>query len=200
MSQSGELVFYTQVAIAHPARAVLDVMHLAGAERIAIASRTLEPDRGWRALQETLEEPFVAAQVAEDDVPTEYFYDGLDLDTAAELYLPDKCVRLHMGRNRIGRELFQAIGEYVPESIAGEFSPSSPIIVVGWHDIFENAEHEEGHFFARAFFSFRLYGIKSPRDWNRYREMVFDVPKVVEVKRRLEDVVGPLEQCVYWDV
>ena len=78
--------------------------------------------------------------------------------------------------------------------------PSGPDIVVGGHDIYECAEHDEGHLFGRAFYSFSVFGYGTPNDWEAYRRRIFDVPLLQELQQQLEEFEGPLDRCVYWSV
>lgn len=109
-------------------------------------------------------------------------------------------MHLSIGRNQIGRDVYNKIWKFIPKSIAGEFAPASPSIRVGWHDIFETAESEMGSFFGRAFFSFGLFGSGTPIDWEEYRRAVIDVPAVQTLRADLEQIVGPVKHCVYWDI
>jgi hypothetical protein len=200
MPGCGKIVFYTESELSEPEHAVLQVLQYCGAQWVGYASRTLEPDRGWEAFQEDLERPFVAVQIAEDDVPTEDFSERMSLEEAAALYSPSGCTHLLVGRNRIGPNVYKEIRRHIPEAVAGVFAPDDPSIRIGWHDIFEMAEHEHGHFFGRGFFSFSLFGSGTPNDWKGYRRLIFDVPAVQNLKSHLEAIVGPLKQCAYWDI
>ena len=88
----------------------------------------------------------------------------------------------------------------IPPEVRGQFWFGDLIIWFGWHDIFECAENEDGHLFARAFLSIRFHGHGTPSDWNEYRRRVFELPEFKEAKARFETVTGPLEQCAYWNV
>ncbi|MGI9013909.1 MAG: hypothetical protein ACR2GY_06615 [Phycisphaerales bacterium] len=89
----------------------------------------------------------------------------------------------------------------IPESIRNGFFPTGPSVTIGWHDLFEDAEHEDGHLFGRAFFSFDLFGYSSPHDWAEYKKRIWKVPQVQKLQADLEDIIGqPLERCIYWSV
>ncbi|MGD9693096.1 MAG: hypothetical protein AB7V20_09705 [Phycisphaerales bacterium] len=88
----------------------------------------------------------------------------------------------------------------IPPEIRGQFWFRDLAVGFGWHDLFEYAENEDGHLFARAFISIQFHGHSTPSDWNEYRRRVFEVPEFKEAKARFETVTGPLQQCAYWDV
>lgn len=43
-------------------------------------------------------------------------------------------------------------------------------------------------------------GGSTPANWNEYRRRVMLVPEVLEIKARVEEVLGPVESCVYWNI
>ena len=40
----------------------------------------------------------------------------------------------------------------------------------------------------------------TPNDWPEYQRRVFQVPEVIELQQRLEQLLGPVERCIYWSV
>ena len=200
MPGCGDICFYTETELPEPEQAVLRVLQYCGAEWVSHAFRTLEPDRGWEAFQESLAAPFVAVQVVEDDVPTEDFLERMTVEEAANLYSPSGTTHLIVGRNQLSTVIYDEVKNSIPVHVAGHFVPSDPSIRIGWHDLFEWNEHEEGYFFGRAFFSFSLFGNDTPNEWETYRKLILEVPAVRKLKADLEAIVGPLQQCACWDI
>lgn len=87
----------------------------------------------------------------------------------------------------------------IPESIHGGCIPNSPVVRVGWHDLFEVQENPSGQLFGRASYSLSLVGKGSPHDWAEFRRRIVEVPAVREAFSKLEVVTGPLRRCVYWE-
>ncbi len=211
MSQSGQLVFFAAHECARPRQVLEAALRLTGATRIAFASRAVAKPGGWEVFQRSLTEPPPPGQVTvddddvivmvdEDDVPTEIVGRLQRVEDAVNLIDTDGCLTIHVGPNPLGPRIAEAINMAIPGSVRGEFVPTDPIICIGYHDIFECAEHDEGFLFGRAFFSFRLFGYGTPLDWTRYRKEVFNVGAIKALKADLEEIIGPLDQCIYWSI
>jgi hypothetical protein len=91
------------------------------------------------------------------------------------------------------------IREHIPEAVHGGFIPNSPVVRVGWHDIFEVQEETAGHLFGRAWYSIALVGNGSPNDWKEFRRRIVEVPTVRAAFEAIERVTGPLRRCIYWE-
>jgi hypothetical protein len=50
------------------------------------------------------------------------------------------------------------------------------------------------------FLSIAFPGIGVAEDWYAFEELVFELEEVQDIKRELEEVTGPLEQTVLWDI
>lgn len=197
MSITGKIIFFVARSLPSPQQSFIGVLKSIGAKGILDASRTLEPDRGWAAFKESLEQPFQAVTDDEDDVPTEYFFKQMLVEDAAELYIEGnllRCAVMYEGLHTLAQQMRE-----IPPDIAGDFSPATLMVCLGPHDIFECAEHELGHFIARATFSFQIFGYGTPRQWNRYRELVFELPFVRDLQGKIESIIGPVERCAIWN-
>ena len=91
-----------------------------------------------------------------------------------------------------------AVERAIPAGIRGEFLPCNVGIEVGFHDLFECAEEEEGRYIARAFLSVQFSGYSSPNDWGEFQRRVMELPEVLAVQAELEEVTGPLEKVIHW--
>lgn len=200
MGQCGEVVFFTEREHPSPRVLLAQVLRLVGATTIAHAWRTLEEDLGWEAFKRDLDREFQTVEIAEDDIPTEMVAQVIPIEEVPKLYREGVSLRVHFGPNQFGELIEAAINTRIPEPIRGNFRPASPTFVVGFHDIFEYAEHDEGYLFGRAFFSFSLFGYSTPNDWQRFREVIFDVPEIADLQKRLEAIAGPMKRCVHWNI
>ncbi|MGD9693097.1 MAG: hypothetical protein AB7G17_09940 [Phycisphaerales bacterium] len=124
----------------------------------------------------------------------------LPIDDAVKHFRPEECIYLWMDGPTIAESIGLAAERDIPPEVRGQFWFRDLHVWFGWHDLFEYAENEEGHLFARAFISIQFHGHSTPSDWNEYRRRVFEVPELKEAKALFETVTGPLEQCAFWDV
>jgi hypothetical protein len=107
---------------------------------------------------------------------------------------------LDLSVSPIGCRIEKDVVENIDGSIRGDYVPADIFFRIGYHDIWEAAEHEEGFLFARAFLSISFWGYSSPNNWKAFRQQVFRLKGVRDVKCELESLIGPLEECIYWFV
>lgn len=191
MSQWGQIVFNRLQPSPNPQALLTAVLAAANPKAFDLIYRSLEEDRGWeRAKQDEdlIAQERVENKRAEDPARVvRHYRDGLSL-TVELVHSPFL--------DRIAT----SIEDELPESIHGGFVPDSLFVTIGYHDLFEFAEHEEGLYIARPFLSLRFTRQRTPNDWPAFREKVFALPGVRDVKTELEVAAGPLEQCVFWSV
>jgi hypothetical protein len=201
MGQTGQLDFHTSQSFAPTRSQLLRILQASGCAEIAFASRTTLPDREWQCFQSNLRRLATGRPVSVlEHTPSKIVGRRLALEAAAALFKPRRCLRLYTSPSAIAVAAGIASERDIPPDIRGDFWFRDLALNVGWHDIFECAENDEGHLFARAFFSVSLHGHGSPSDWPEYRRLVLQVPEVVAVRKAFESVAGPLESCVYWNV
>jgi hypothetical protein len=94
----------------------------------------------------------------------------------------------------------EAVKESLSPTIRDNFLPTDAFVSVGSHDLWEDAENDDGTFIARPFLSVMFFGYGSPLNWKEFRTRVFDIPAIQQVKRELEAVLGPLQQSVFWRI
>lgn len=195
MGQEGYLTFFSTQEIPDPAPVIATIMRdIIGAERTWITTRTRSEDRSWNRWRRMVDSDFTLEEPRE---PWEELPDGLTPVEAGAAFRPGTRLMLMYTATPLGRWLDQVM-RGIDEKIRGQFIPGAPTLTVGWHDIWETAENDDGTLFGRAFISLSLRGNTSPNDWPEYRRQVFQVPEVIELQQRLEKILGPVERCIYW--
>ncbi|HVT87423.1 MAG TPA: hypothetical protein VHD56_01110 [Tepidisphaeraceae bacterium] len=188
MSQSGKLTFYTTDGLDDPRASIRAVVDYLDPKCISVISRGLKEAHSW--------ENFLAGR---DDPKLDMLPSLASPDDLESYYLDGSVLSAQPDGSQIGFTIAQAVETKIPVEIRGEFIPSDPVVCIGWHDIWESAEHDEGLFIARAFFSIGFFGYSTPNDWKAFRERVFELMEVQDVKLDLQRLIGhPLEQVIYW--
>lgn len=204
MSQSGNIVFFSTDTSLDPPKLILQSLQLVECDLVLGVYRSHREDREWDRLQASLngedDEEGDGCIVSCGEDTSEYVANRVLPAKVPEYLRTGTSLRLLLGNTTLGRKLWCSLQDAFPESTRGTFMPSDPSIVVGGHDIYECAEHDEGHLFGRAFFSFSIFGYGTPNDWDAYRGVIFDVPAMQELQKQLEAFAGPLERCVHWSV
>ncbi len=186
MGQCGRVVFYTTHELEAPRAPIAELLAVLGGQ-VQGVTRTCGPERSWQealddSLLEQTEEPFPAMPAAA--VPA--------------LYIADRLLYAEIRHRALMDRLDNACRDTIPEDVRDNFSPGDLFVCFGPHDLFEYVR--EPIYIARAFCSVRLFGWGCPKDMARYRELVFQVPEIIEFRQRVEAVLGPLETCATWDV
>lgn len=202
MGQSGLLIFFTTRKPENAPGVLRRLIeyaqrpHLGEAQSFVVSARAQNtPDRSWDDFTEArLQDEFVLPNLP-PPLPKPWTEEAVLAAFHEEGYL-----RFEIIHGVAGHRIWQAIETSIPESIRDRFAPGGFLIRAGWHDIFETTEHEEGHLFGRAFLSISFFSYGTPNDWKECRRMILENPEVQAVKRELEEIAGPLEQCVYWSV
>ncbi len=201
MSQSGQVVFFGSPARWSAAVLAPRVLEAIRAERVSTVTRWSPAECGWARFQvdvagwgDESEVPgFVTSEDGSETVGRNVPFDGV-----AALWRPGCTLRIEVSAPRLSEELQRALTAAIPKEIAGGFVPTEPAITLGEHDVWECTENERGTYFGRPAFSLGIFGYGTPNDWKEYRRRVFAVPEVRALKARLEEVAGPMEECVYW--
>lgn len=189
MGQSGELIFYSVREPADPKGTLSRLVELADPKCIRIAARPLCQDREW--------EEFLAGR---EGTPFELLPDPKSPEDFVRHYRDGLWLSGEMIRSRLLDRIESAVRCSIPPEVRGEFVPHNMTITMGFHDIFECAEAEEGQYVARAFVSVSFFGYSTPENWAEFRRRVFGIPEVQAVRRDLEAVTGPLESCIFWSI
>ncbi len=187
MGQCGKIIFYTTSAPTDPRAQFADLLSISG-ERVLSVSRTRRPERGWRVARS-----FSGREQADD-----FYRDKMSITDAVALFRPNRHLLVEVDGGPMMDRVHTACLEQIPEEVRDDFSPWNLYIGYGPHDLFESAVSLT--YIARAYCSVRLFGWGCPSNWPKYREMVFQVPEIIEAKQHFETVLGPLETCAIWSV
>lgn len=200
MSQQGYLTFYSDRPLDDPKRLLRDTLCLYEASDVSMVLRWPESASRWKEFRLRRGRPFQPIVIVESTPGKERLNTPTNMEAAVEFYKDRYTVLVESSSSPHVYNMEELLQRRIPAEVRGDFIPCGPVVTVGSHDIFECAEHDEGHLFARATFSFHLWGPGTPNDWNRYRELVFEVPEVQQLQADLEAIAGPLDRCVYWNV
>lgn len=191
MSQLGKLVFFTRKKLPDPKNVFRHVLRVMGATGFVYAHRSIGEDHRWDDLtQETRSDPTESEEVGQ----------GMSLDTLHSLYQEPCSLTVLLKSCAMSDSIMNAVWNGIPPEVRGNHCPTDPYVTLGYHDIVEDAEHESGFLFGRAFLSIFFFGYNTPMDWELFREHAFSLSAVKHARADLEAVVGPLEQCAYWSV
>jgi hypothetical protein len=189
MGQNGSLTFYTTRPPDNPKATLRALVLHAHPEHVLSSLRSIGEDREWEDLLN--DGPGVRHELLPPppsvDEFVNYYREGTSLGT--------ECVG-----SPLALRIKEAVAAAIPVSVRGDYVPTDLGVRIGFHDIVDDAEHEEGLLIARPFLSIGFFGYSTPNDWKAFREAVFQIPEVQAVKRDLETITGPLEQCIIWSV
>src|SRR5262249_52877980 len=101
----------------------------------------------------------------------------------------DICV----GTCPLGDRVEAAIHSNIDPTIRGGFCPAEVYLDIGYHDLFEDAENEDGLYIARPFLSVRFWGYDTPNDWEAFRKTVLPIAELQIIRNELERITGRLE-------
>jgi hypothetical protein len=186
MGQSGELTFYTARRLDPPAEFLRRIIQLAAPECTPTVARSRGEDTEWEHFlrDEEVQTDIIAA--TPENLP-QFYREGLSLWASLD-------------SSPLARRVAESIAGEISESIRGSFIPNDLNVTIGYHDLCDFAEHEDGFRIARPFLSLKFFSYGTPFHWQAFRAAVFEIPEVQVVRREFESVVGPLEQCVFWSV
>jgi hypothetical protein len=190
MGQNTTITFYSTRESKQPNELLRAIVGISMPRRVLIVYRTLAEDRGW--------DDFL--QGGPGYIPSEHLPDPKDPMELALLYKEGVSLGAEFMDSHLARRVSAGIGSNIPISVRNEFLDTDLIVRIGFHDLFEDSEHEDGLLIARAFLSIEFFGYSTPSNWQLFREAVFRVPEIQAVQQELEAVTGPLEQCVIYSV
>jgi len=188
MSQSGLLVYYSEQRPDSPHDMLLRLFEFSKATDYMYAVRTIGEDRSWQCWQNG------------DYPPDEALDDGLPIAALASHYKEPCSLKIAILSCPLSARVATICSDAISEDVRRDFIPSDLSITIGYHDLFEDAEHDEGYYIARPFCSVSFFGYETPKDWQEYRRRVFAVPGLQQIERELAEIIGPTKHCVYWTV
>ncbi len=204
MSQQGYITFFSTESVACPRVLITRLLETIGATQIWLASRTTEPDQTWKRWQMQLAGtlPHTECLLPDDELLTGVVVPKpLPACKASALFVENRTLMLDSVESPRLEGLAEIICDAIPKEVAGTFLPGGTLINIGWHDIWEGAEHDEGLLFGRAFWSLGVWGYGSPDDWPEYRRLVLAMPEIQKFSNDLQHTTGQsIQQCVYWNV
>jgi hypothetical protein len=92
----------------------------------------------------------------------------------------------------------QAVEEVIPPDVRGSCCVFPEDFTIGRYYAYARDASGRKFFEAWPTFCCGFYPREDPLQPARYAEMIFRVPAMIEFKRRLEGVVGPLREFAYW--
>jgi len=148
VSQEGYLTFFSTREQPAPVDLIVTMIrNIIGTERTWVVTRTHGEDRSWTEWQRIVESGF---ELDEEPVPNEWLGEGLSPEQAAAAFKLGTLLRVMFIESALAVKLDAAL-RLIEEDIRGDFVPAGPFLQVGWYDLWEGAEHDEGYLFGRAF-------------------------------------------------
>jgi len=204
MGQSGQIVFFSRDLPPNPRNALEQLLRLAGHDVVMGAERTIGQDVSWerwqyerRFLQQRGGGPLLRWKARH--VRYKHLGSRIDSVKVPLLYRSGSCLRLFVGGGGpLAEPVYEAVLR-IPNDIRDTFAPGCVGIHLGWHDLFETSENEDGTLFGRAGVSVHIEGQGCPSDWRLCRELILALPEVTAARTRIEAVLGSLETCAYWN-
>jgi len=166
-------------------------------QRVAFLYRSKFKIQEWKALQ---------MEIADDEeglesIPVESEISGLRVapDEIADYYVDDdKAILVNLGSAKCGlaTRVFAAIDQ-IDESVRGDFTGSHVYLRIGWHDVYEFVENEDGQLFGRAFASVMFLGYGIPPELREFRRQLFELDAVREAKEKLGGIMEEIQALFY---
>lgn len=186
MSQTTTIRYYSDNPKLISGDALVRCIEASGATKTNGCMRATSERSSWRAFKEG----------AEFDQKWDWLGSSLSPANAATLVRDGYELSIDLGAAPMVREIYVAVLNEMPPAIYGEHIPANMSVTVGWHDIYENIENEDGTLFARASFSINFWGNFIPPDITEYRIRFFKLAAAIEIQKRLELLFGPLNSCI----
>ncbi len=188
MSQSTNIHFYTCETLVDPLGSLEKTLALLEPQQIRV-TRYNGSDSSWADLHDD-----------QSEGPTyETLRKIVSVDQATGMYIPGNFLALDI-ISQLTKKLSLLVDRAIPESVRDDHWPHNLSLYIDPHDIFENAENTNGHFFARAFLSIKFWGYSTPRDIVEYRNRVLALPLVTEIRENLSHILDSVECQVYMNL
>jgi hypothetical protein len=189
MSQEGIISFFTTRKPIQPEMMLERLLKQLAPERLFPALRSLYENHRWNE--------FCLLGYGKEHELEEL--GELTIEQCLTEYREDFPLHISLGSIPLQQTLAKAVLDHIDPQIRGNFVPLSAAVEIGFHDIYECAEHDpEGFLFGRAFLEVCFHGYSSPNDWATFRKQLFALPEMSECRTVLQSLAGPMEQCAYW--
>ena len=201
MGQYGSITYFTEEGLGEPKEILRSVIRNCSPEIVDLVQRQPECEE-WEMFSNAL-----AAEDEDEDEDEEHFasstWEALTktLPMSVVDYYQSKYVLFVSfgGSSPIARQVYDDnLG--LPESVRGDFNPWELTVMLGQHDLFSTADDPHPRLIGNASFSLSISGQGTPSNWDEYRRLVWQLPAVVELSRRLASVVPSLKKCALWHV
>lgn len=193
MSQYGAIYIYTELPNKEPVRLLRSVISVFEPDAVEFIHRQAE----WREWESF--ERYINTDEDEQERPSRQSLAKIPPLEVPEYYQPGHVLSVSFGNfSPVAHRVYED-NMTLPDSIRGTFNPWSFGVALGWHDLYSVADDPHPRLFGRAFFSVRIGGQGTPADWAEYRRRVWELPAVVEVRRRLEPLLAAMKTCASWE-
>lgn len=208
----GELVFYTRWRTPDPKEWILHLCQLSGVQK-AETVWLLYGEQRWLS-EETREEIIHILESRPDwvrrpkgatvEVVKEDYQElgrNLPIEKLPEFWQEGKCLWIALGICPLSGKIYEAVEKFISPEIRGYFIPGHDGMnfTIGYHELYGNGPEGIRHL-GIVFLSISFSGIGVAKDWIAFEEQVFELEKVQEVKRELEEVTCSLEQTILWSI
>jgi hypothetical protein len=178
MSQQTYMVWYTASSSVDPILILREVPRILGLEKAESVHRTTNSVQG-----------------PEQDCEAE----DLGIDIPAErlplLYQPGSTLHVADDFAKAGDLVLRAITYGIDKTVRGEHPPCRAILVVGGHYFVDDADDTDTVIRYSALVGFWEY--TTPANYGEMRRVVFQLPAIRRLKRKLERAMGPLHDAMY---
>jgi hypothetical protein len=193
MSTCGEIQFYSIRHVRNVPDVLRRVVQYFAPGTFGFVTRSQIEDHGW--------DDFLNDG---SGVPNVYLTDTVNalpvLADVATLYMAQRSLHLSLCDSPFSRTIVEQVKTQIPESIRHDFVPADISIYSGGHDIIEEIEQEPGsRFVARTDFSVTFFSYSVPyRPQSRFVAEFLNLPVMLEIRKELEAVAGPMEVSASW--
>lgn len=197
MGQSSIAVLFSERRPKDVPNDVRELAGLFGATRALTVSAAKIPVRNYEHYQRFLRDDTF-------DLPDDYpvFVQDPTLDRVCQMCstYPGTWIQLRVANDR-RKTLFNAVKRDIPASIAGWAEVSSPTIVVGGYDWFDQElEGAPEGYFGRSEIALELVGNGVPDKPEEFKRLLWEIPEFKQLQQDVEQIIGPVKRCIYWSV
>ena len=218
---SGKLVFYMRWCfgdpVEYPKELILQLCQLSRAEKVETVwslfgeMRWLSeegrqdiiyflesPTTGWIRRRSKVDIEVISLEGGKE-AGFQELGENVPIEKVTEFWEKGKCLWIDLGICPMSERMREAIEKGIPAEVREFFAPGfdGMNFTIGYHDLV--GEGPGGpRYLGIVFLSIAFSSIGVPKDWELFEGLVFELEEVQEIKRELEEVVGPLEQIVFW--
>jgi hypothetical protein len=194
MSQSGVLVFFVREEVPNAEKTLFRVLSWLGSTKILAAERSKEESNGWDRWRASNQDDEISPYVPVDAICQRSPLSGL-----IGSYRQGKMLCVDLLDSTISEPFWKAHDKIDP-GIRGDFQPASPIIQIGFHDLFHEDGEGELHYIARSFLSLKMWGYGTPSDEKAYKALIWEQDFIKRFEEDLSAILKPcaVEHACFW--